>query len=351
MFWRLWLSGIVLTTASAVNGSPPVQLTGIFIAAGPDDGSKDDQGLSAKKGADAVRPGGVALYGKVSDEKGAPLAGAKVILYGGLATRWKIAEATTDNDGRFRFESVVSSRVKNEATKAWDHYVGVRFEHPTHVPADGKSWRDISLPGAGNETAKLDMRMTEGGWIEGVIVDAKTGKPLKVDLRASSPAERRDKGTFFMDYLESVENGRFRSACLAAGEYVVDVNSGVLGYPRLSTVKVNAGQTTRISIRAGLPERIVGTVVDRDGNPVAGAEVTLVEPGVIPQWQRKRIVSGRSASWFITRDDGKFELARLPGLEKSESVFAGHRTNGTAIISVRELSDGKPLRLTQSAAP
>jgi len=43
------------------------------------------------------------------DAAGQPLRGAKLILYAGLATRWKITEAETGADGRYRFDSVQSS--------------------------------------------------------------------------------------------------------------------------------------------------------------------------------------------------------------------------------------------------
>ena len=42
---------------------------------------------------------GPALQGRIADEAGRPLRGAKIILYGGMATRWKIADAETDAQG------------------------------------------------------------------------------------------------------------------------------------------------------------------------------------------------------------------------------------------------------------
>src|SRR5262245_39227645 len=67
-------------------------------------------GQDAQKPAEAAaKKRGPALEGRITDEAGRPLRGAKVILYGGVATRWKIAEAETGADGRYRFDSVQST--------------------------------------------------------------------------------------------------------------------------------------------------------------------------------------------------------------------------------------------------
>src|SRR5262245_11206474 len=80
----------------------------------------------------APKKHGPALEGRITDETGRALRGAKVILYAGIATRWKIAEAETDADGHYRIDSVQSTLVKDSRSDRWDQYVGVRFEHPTH---------------------------------------------------------------------------------------------------------------------------------------------------------------------------------------------------------------------------
>ena len=78
-------------------------------AGGQDTQKPDDQ---------AAKKGGPALEGRISDEAGLPLRGAKVILYGGMATRWKIAEAETDADGRYRFDSVQSTLIKDSSERS-----------------------------------------------------------------------------------------------------------------------------------------------------------------------------------------------------------------------------------------
>jgi hypothetical protein len=104
----------------------------------------DDPPRDAERPAEA--PKGPTLQGRITDEAGKPLPGAKVILHGGLATRWKIAEADSGADGRYRIEDVQSSTIRDAKEDRWNYNVGIRVEHPTHVEADGHSWRDIRIP-------------------------------------------------------------------------------------------------------------------------------------------------------------------------------------------------------------
>ncbi|HVJ80051.1 MAG TPA: carboxypeptidase-like regulatory domain-containing protein, partial [Planctomycetia bacterium] len=87
------------------------------------------------------------LEGKITGPDGAPLKDVRIALYAGFATRWRIAETSTDSGGAFSFPNLRSSMIKNEKENRWDSYVGVQFEHPTMVPADGISWRDVTVSG------------------------------------------------------------------------------------------------------------------------------------------------------------------------------------------------------------
>ncbi len=94
-----------------------VALCGLRAIADEPPGKVGRSSRDAKKPAQqAAKTGGPGLQGRIVDEAGQPLRGAKVILYAGIATRWKIAEAETGADGRYRFDSVESSMVKNPAS-------------------------------------------------------------------------------------------------------------------------------------------------------------------------------------------------------------------------------------------
>ena len=63
-----------------------------------------------------------------------PLAGVRIVLYSGLATRWKGQETTTDHDGRFRFDPLqTGATIEDRTSGRWDLRPGMRIEHPTHV--------------------------------------------------------------------------------------------------------------------------------------------------------------------------------------------------------------------------
>jgi protocatechuate 3,4-dioxygenase beta subunit len=304
-----------------------------------------------KPAGEAAEQGGPALEGRITDKAGLPLRGAKVVLYGGMATRWKIAEAETDADGRYRFDSVQSTLIKDRETNRWDQYVGVRIEHPTHVEADGQSWRNIRIPGAAGHVETLDLRLTPAGHIDGLLKDRRTGEPLKkLDLRIMTPTGSHGHGATFHAYARTDDRGRFRSISLFPGEYDVEVNSTTLDYLMIGRVKVEPGKTTSATFDAvSLPRVLNGRILDAAGKPVDGVEVTLLAPkdsGVEPSGPDD-FMKVRTRAWTIFRPgwQDRFELAFLPGLEGSRFVLAVHRELGWAKVPVASLEEGEPIRL------
>ncbi len=190
----------------------------------------------------APKKQGPILTGRIVDEAGRPLAGAKIILYSGLATRWKGQETTTDREGRYRFDPLeTGSMIKAEPGDRWDLRPGMRIEHPTHVSADGKSWWDITVPGIDRKEHVQDFRMVPGGRLAGRVLDPKTRVPLKrLSLNIGSPSKRNSR---FHVYARTDDEGRFTSEPLFPGEYVVYVNVTELGMPELGRVRIEAKKT------------------------------------------------------------------------------------------------------------
>lgn len=305
----------------------------------------------AKPRQNAAEGRGPSLRGRIVDEAGRPLRGAKVILYGGYATRWKIAESRTDDDGRYRFEAVRSTMIKDEKEDRWDQYVGLQIEHPTHVESDGRSWRDVRIPGIPGHVETLDLQLTPAGHIEGLLQDAKTGKPLKhLDLRIMHPTRTRGHGSTFHAHATTDDRGRFRSISLFPGEYDVEANSSTLDYPLIGQVEVEPGETTSATCDAvSLPRVIEGRVLDAAGRPLDGVEVTLLAPkdSDVELHGKDDFTKLRTRAWTISRPSWqeRFQLAFLPGLEQSRFVLAVHEKLGWARASVESLEKGEPIRL------
>jgi hypothetical protein len=185
---------------------------------------------------------GPILTGRVVDEAGRPLPGVRIILYNGLCSRWKGQEATTDQDGRYRFDPLrTGAMIEDGPSGRWDWRPGMRLEHPTHASADGKSWWDIRVPGIDRKEHVQDFEMVPGGRLAGRVLDPKTKAPLKrLGLNIGSPTGRNPR---FHVYARTDDGGRFISEPLFPGEYVVDVNSAELGMPVLGKVQIEAKKT------------------------------------------------------------------------------------------------------------
>ncbi len=215
------------------------------LSAAPADATKE--GSAAAQG--PAQPGkGPILQGHVRDEQGHPLPGARIVLYGGIATRWKIGEATSDSAGCYRFDSLPQAAMLfDEAHDRWRSYIGIEIYHPTHASADGISWRDIRVPIVDRHLETLDFPMVPGGSVTGQIVDAASGKPVaNLCLRINSPTPRNPK---FSRYACSDAHGRFKVEALFPGTYTIDVNSSRLRYPFLGAVSIAARENSEVSFR------------------------------------------------------------------------------------------------------
>ncbi|MCA9244043.1 MAG: carboxypeptidase regulatory-like domain-containing protein, partial [Phycisphaerales bacterium] len=120
---------------------------------------------------------GPILEGVVSDANGKPVENATITLYGGFATRWKVAEATTGPDGRYRFAPVQAGSMTQDERGGWDYYVGIQLEHPELVSTDRCNWWDVQIPADKTGYLRRDFHMIPGGTLQARLLDH-TGAPM-----------------------------------------------------------------------------------------------------------------------------------------------------------------------------
>lgn len=246
----LALAAGLLIAASAGTSKPPTApaalpaaraAPALTLAANPSSQPTSDIPLPTSNGP--------ILRGTITDESGNPVKGVKVQLYSGCATRWEGQSATTGDDGVYLFDPLkTGSMIKNESTIAvdgWDLYIGIRLEHDTHVPKEGESWFDITVPNVDGNTIARDFIMSRGGVLDGEIKMTDGFAWPKLDLRFMPVS---GKGTHW--YATTDRKGRFSTKAMVAGEYSVQWNSPQADYAELARITIEPGKQTSVSIRA-----------------------------------------------------------------------------------------------------
>jgi len=187
---------------------------------------------------------GPILRGRIVDADGHPLADVGVVLYSGFATRFRGQETATNADGEYRFEPLTTGALM-APNGVGALYTGMQLVHPTHVPADGQSWRDVTTPTTDGEQI-VDLVMTPGGKIRGLVTDADNGRPAsKLSLRIHDGFFKGGDDGQFHAYATTDAGGKFESEPLFPGRYVVEINGN--HYARI-------GQCRRPRGRDGGPE-------------------------------------------------------------------------------------------------
>ncbi len=143
----------------------------------------------------------------------------------------------------------------------------------------------------------------EGRTVAGAIVRPERKAGLEPDqplpnwyqLRAGSPATLTD------------ETGAFHLAWLPPGEY--ELRAGASGHQRseASSLRLEAGSRHDLEFILAPAVEARGTVVDPTGQPVSGAEVSVVARG-----EERSAYSPPGLPEAVSRDDGGFVLEGLP---------------------------------------
>ncbi len=227
-----------------------------------------------------------AVFGTVTDDRsGAPLEGVEIEAVPGVlrapgAPRF---HAVSGPDGAYRLSGLPPA------------YFRIEARQPGHVTA----WNH-SLTLAAGEERRLDLSLEGGTTIRGRVTDAGTHRPIPgatVNLRAADPAHAAHADT----------EGRYELAGVPVG-YDDRVRFRAPGYGEYD-YRVRLVPEEGLDLDIGLlpGRRATGRVLDRDGQPVAGAFVVAAARLYRQQyddWQDDR-VSTRSDG------EGRFVLADL----------------------------------------
>ncbi|MCI0335751.1 MAG: carboxypeptidase regulatory-like domain-containing protein [Planctomycetes bacterium] len=273
---------------------------------------RDDRGASERPKGNAADEkeqsrSGPILRGRIIDDAGKPIPGVEIILYGGIATRFRGQETKTNENGEYEFKPLETgaAMARSDNDGPW-LYTGIQFKHPEMVPADGKSWRDLRVLNKKEHVEELNLTMTRGGKISGVVLHPDSDQPVpKLDLRIYNGFDEGKETGDFHVYATTGDDGSFTSEPLFPGRYVIDINdnnfAGQSPYPKIGHADVRPGETTnlRISTRELLelqdPFQITGTAIGDDGKSmVYGGVGVLINGGKTNLRSRGGGIDGRN---------------------------------------------------------
>jgi hypothetical protein len=203
--------------------------------------------------------GAVRLAGKVTDSRGAPIAGADVApaipagdeippgQRGAFVPAEKLPPAKTAADGTFSIDSL-------EPRKAG---YDLRVSHP--------HFRHVDLPGfsgaKGTDRGDIDVTMEDAAWVEGVVTNGPGGKPVA--------------GAKLGEDVVTDAQGRYVVGGIEAEEWSEEVRADGFFPGRASANGLVAGQAKKVDpVALEVPTATVaGVVVDAQEKPVVGATV------------------------------------------------------------------------------
>jgi len=220
------------------------------------------------------------IEGRVIDDFGALMGGVRL-------TAKKAAEPEDLFRGMFGGGDGGAIRT----TSAQDGYF--RFEVPEDIPyliaiAKGQTWISLENPTVDAGYLNAEVIVTEGGRIEGTVVDSITLQPI------TSFQLRRGGGQsanffFFQGGSSGVEythpDGFFDIIGLAGGSHRLTIEAE--GYMKeTAEVEVELGATTSVTISLQPGAAITGRIMDATGQPLKGVRISIARPGEEPEPQQ-----------------------------------------------------------------
>lgn len=262
---------------------------------------------------------GLAISGRVRSKAGAPVADARVSAVGARGGDEPV-EVLTEADGTFTLAGLEDGPYRVVAEAAGHTFAETTAE-------------------AGRKQLVLVLKPV--GTIVGRAVDDR-GQPLDGVRASADTGGDFEAGRQFAESEASVgEGGGFRLSDLPAGTYAVTIAAPERLSATLPAVVVAEGQTADVgTVRLESGGVVRGTVVDADGDGVAGASI------VFTMDERARAATGGSGGDVVTDAAGSFELKGLaPASVKLGAYHPGYAPSGQVTVEVDPARPATDVRL------
>jgi RNA polymerase sigma factor (sigma-70 family) len=262
-----------------------------------------------------LQPGGEVLHGRVLDEGGGPIPGARVTariaLSGGLLPPGpaKLLQALADGEGRY--ELALSPR-----------------EYTVRAEANGYAPLETTV--AVTRALRQDFRLHPAARLSGRIVERATGQPVAgADVEVMS-TNFRDGGGARATRADG--EGRFGFDDLAAGQYRIDARHGTLVGAGPVVDLIAAAGVEGVEVALDPAVAVTGRLIADSGRAVAGVEVAIGSrtavsgedggfriEGVATGRQRLRVTTS-TEGWRGTGKDLEIGPRGLDGVEITVSM-------------------------------
>nr|WP_263429128.1 carboxypeptidase regulatory-like domain-containing protein [Nannocystis pusilla] len=243
------------------------------------------------------------ISGQVRDESGGPVADAfiestresdsaaasagRAVRNGRWGSFWEQPKLT-DQDGRFTLEGLPTGK------------------HTLRAHRKGGGEAIVEHVELGSDVV---LTIEAAGRMSGTVVVPGGGAPEEFTISAVDEATGYRRGDQFFR-----TGGAWSLAELPAGKYKVSVSAGA-GTAEIHTTMSAGKDTSGVRIELAPKVTVRGTVVDTDGKPVAGMEVSVQAPGT---WSS----SGADENKLhVTDEQGRYEVANAPSGQVSIQVY------------------------------
>lgn len=265
-----------------------------------------------------VMAGGQTAFGRVVDTAARPIAGAELTLSTRLGEQVK---AVSDERGRFELQHLNPGLASLYAVHAGHASV---YQEEIEIPS-GTPVVDLGT---------LELPPEEA--IEGRVTDSR-GRPIEGAAVSISGDPAGSFGGSREEPVRTGADGSFRTADLESGRrYSLTVERE--GYSSVSVPGVEAPTTEPLRIEMKVARVLSGQVVGPEGEPVAGASLSLIE-----ERRTGGGWSGSSRSLGTTDAEGRFRLSGPPPgsiiLGVKAEGYAPRRIEGLQIPEDRDLED------------